>query len=309
LLTAQNLKGNWGTLLLPVNSDESVDFRKLANEIDYLVAAGLDGIYSNGTAGEMHNQSEEEFDEIQLLLAEKCHKEQVPFQIGASHPVPIITLERIQRFKRLNPDAFQVILPEWIPLQPEEQVLFLKKIASAAGNIPLVLYNPPQAKNVLTPKGFEFLMDRVPELIGIKVGGGDSVWYEQMRACSKRISIFIPGHFLATGVKQEVAAGAYSNIACLSPQGAQQWWSLMHTDLEEALSVQALILRFFQKCIVPYQKLAYSNPALDKFLASIGGWGDIGTRLRWPYRWIPEEHVPHARKIAKRLLPAFLLKK
>ena len=62
LLTRQNLKGKWGTLLLPVNADDSIDYSRLADELDYLIAAGLDGIYSNGTAGEFHNQTEQEFD-------------------------------------------------------------------------------------------------------------------------------------------------------------------------------------------------------------------------------------------------------
>ncbi|WP_276500255.1 dihydrodipicolinate synthase family protein [Terrimonas pollutisoli] len=63
-LTAKELKGNWGTLLLPVNNDDSIDYVRLADEIDYFIDAKLDGIYSNGTAGEFHNQTEDEFDKI-----------------------------------------------------------------------------------------------------------------------------------------------------------------------------------------------------------------------------------------------------
>lgn len=54
-LTANTLKGNWATLLLPINSSDCIDYKLLAREIDYLIAAGVDGIYSNGTTGEFHN--------------------------------------------------------------------------------------------------------------------------------------------------------------------------------------------------------------------------------------------------------------
>ena len=64
-LTAKDLKGNWGTLLLPINNDDSIDYVRLADEIDYFISAKLDGIYSNGTAGEFHNQTEDEFYKIQ----------------------------------------------------------------------------------------------------------------------------------------------------------------------------------------------------------------------------------------------------
>jgi dihydrodipicolinate synthase/N-acetylneuraminate lyase len=115
----------------------------------------------------------------------------------------------------------------------------------------------------------------------------------------------VPGHLLATGVAGQVAAGAYSNVACLSPRGAQAWWQLMQTDLPEALRIQQCIGEFFDRCIRPYKEAGYSNPALDKFLAAVGGWGSVGTRLRWPYKWIDEKDAADARAVAKKLLPEF----
>jgi dihydrodipicolinate synthase/N-acetylneuraminate lyase len=178
-------------------------------------------------------------------------------------------------------------------------------MAEAAGDIPLVLYNPPHAKTILKPADFKRLKAAVPQIIGIKVAGGDAKWYDDMRLLQTDISVFVPGHFLATGVQEKVAAGAYSNVACLSPKGAQWWWQLIQTDINKALEVQQRILRFFDTCIVPFKEQGYSNPALDKFLAAIGGWGTVGTRLRWPYRSIAEQEVAGAREIARAMLPEF----
>ena len=303
-LTAQNLKGNWGTLLLPVNADDSIDYHRLEEEIDYLIRARIDGIYSNGTAGEFHNQTEEEFDKVNERLAEKCRQGKMPFQIGASHMSPVICLERIKRSTCLHPDAFQVILPDWVLANQEEQINFLSRVAEAAGDIPLGLYNPPHAKQVLQPIEFKFLTGHIPQLIGIKVAGGDAGWYAAMRQYNAGLSVFVPGHHLATGVKEKVGAGAYSNVACLSPAGAQQWYGLMQQDIAEALKIEKRILAFFETCIVPFKAAGYSNPALDKFLAAIGGWANIGTRLRWPYRWIDEKEVRPARQLARQMLPA-----
>ena len=300
-----NLKGNWGTLLLPVNANDSIDYVRLSDEIDYLIASKLNGIYSNGTAGEFHNQTEEEFERIQNLLAEKCHKANTPFQIGASHPSPITSLERIIRTVDLKPDAFQVILPDWVVTTQDEQVFFLQKIADAAGKIPIVLYNPPHAKTVLSPADFCRLAKVIPQLLGIKVGGGDAQWYKDMQQCSSQLSVFVPGHFLATGFQAKVASGSYSNVACLSPKGSQWWWKLMQTDINNAVSIQKKILQFFEVCISPFKEVGYSNPALDKFLAAVGGWANIGTRLRWPYKWINENEVSAVHKIAKTYLPEF----
>ncbi|HEY8969114.1 MAG TPA: dihydrodipicolinate synthase family protein [Puia sp.] len=305
--TAQDLRGNWGTLLLPVNPDDSIDLARLGEELDYLTGAGLDGIYSNGTAGEFHNQTEEEFLRIQELMAEKCHRAQMPFQVGISHPFPAVTLERVRRTVALQPSAFQVILPDWVTTAPDEQIAFLQRIAAVADGIPLVLYNPPHAKSVLRPQELALLSVVIPSLIGVKTGAGDHDWYAAMAPYAKDLSVFVPGHLLATGVREQVAAGAYSNVACLSPRGAQAWWRLMQTDLPEALRIQQRIGEFFDRCILPYKQAGYSNPALDKFLAAVGGWGNVGTRLRWPYKWIDEKEAAAARVIAKSLLPEFFL--
>jgi len=229
----------------------------------------------------------------------------MPFQIGASHPSPVISLQRVRRCVALAPDAFQVILPDWVVASSEEQVDFLRRIAEVAGGIPLVLYNPPHAKQVLTPSGLLRLSRAVPSLIGVKLASGDAQWFAEMRSLDMDMSVFVPGHLLATGVRERVASGAYSNVACLSPRGSQAWWQLMSTDLDAALKIQERILEFFASCIVPYKNAGYSNPALDKFLAAVGGWGSVGTRLRWPYKWIGEGEVAGAREVARRLLPEF----
>lgn len=102
-LTSQEIKGTGATLLLPINRDESIDYARLADEINVLLKSGVDGIYSNGTAGEFYAQTEQEFDEVSRLLAEKCEKAGMPFQIGASHTSAQVSLSRLQRASQLKP--------------------------------------------------------------------------------------------------------------------------------------------------------------------------------------------------------------
>ena len=97
------VRGNWATLLLPIAADQSIDFTRLGAELDALTAAGVDGVYSNGTAGEFHNQTEAEYDAIQALLAEKCRAGATPFIIGASHTDPTVAAGRVARGHRHRP--------------------------------------------------------------------------------------------------------------------------------------------------------------------------------------------------------------
>ena len=224
-LTHTTLVGNWATLLLATNKNGEIDYKRMGDEIDILIASSPCGIYSNGTAGEFYTQNEEEFIKTSELLAEKCSAASIPFQIGVSHMSPQISLNRLQAVKSLNPGAVQVILPDWFPVTLEEAVIFLQRMEEAANGIPIVLYNPPHAKKILSPHDWMYLKQHIPSLIGIKVfdGNRNPEWYKQIREKVQGLSVFIPGHNLASGILSG-AHGAYSNIACLNPFAAQKWY-------------------------------------------------------------------------------------
>lgn len=298
------ISGNWASLLLPIRDDDSIDFAALGDEIDILIEARVDGIYSNGTAGEFHNQTETEYDRIQALLAERCRQAGMPFVIGACQPDPSIMLDRLRRAVPHRPTAIQVILPDWWPLTNAEAIDFLKRTSDVADGIPLILYNPPHAKRVLSPADLAAVCNPCPSLVGIKLADGDDDWYREAKRHLAEFALFIPGHHLATGISQGVAVGAFSNVACLSPHGAQAWTDLMKTDLAAALDVEARLCTFMNDHVVPLRdRLGYSNAALDKALCAAGKWGPVGARLRWPYRFIMDEQVAQLRTIARDSLP------
>lgn len=301
-LLSNEISGTWATLLLPINQDESIDFIRLGDEIDVLLASGVDGIYSNGTAGEFQAQDEAEFDRVQALLADKCEEKGLPFQIGASHMSAQVSLSRIRRAAKLKPGAVQVILPDWVQVTVEEAIAFLQKAAEAADPVGLVLYNPPHAKRLLQPDEYGRISAAVPSLRGIKVAG-EMEWYASIRKQAPALSLFVAGHHLASGYKTG-AAGSYSNVACLHPKGAKRWYDQMKTDLPGAIELETRILGFLSNHILPlYFEDHYSAPALDKFLAAIGGWANVGTRIRWPYRWLNESDAIALRPIARNRLP------
>ncbi|MBS7702902.1 dihydrodipicolinate synthase family protein [Chelatococcus asaccharovorans] len=302
------LRGNWATLLLPIADDDSIAFGSLKAEIDVLIDAQVDGIYSNGTAGEFHNQTEAEYDRVQATLAAACASAGMPFVIGACHSDPMVTRQRVARAAALKPRAIQIILPDWWPLTDGEAVDFLDLAAHAADGVPLVLYNPPHAKRVLTPPELQWVLARAPTVEAVKLGDGDAAWYAAARAHLAGISLFVPGHHLATGMREGVAAGAFSNVACLNPRGAQRWTDLMATDIAACLDVEARLQAFIDTHIWPFRRdHGYSNAALDKLLAAIGDWAPVGTRLRRPYRFIDAGEARRLGPIAREAVPELFI--
>jgi 4-hydroxy-tetrahydrodipicolinate synthase len=302
-LRAAEITGTYATLLLPIDADNAIDFASLDVQLDYLIQSGVDGVYAHGTAGEFYSLTESEFVKLNELLAQKCDLAGLPFQIGACFPTPQISLNRARQAAKLCPGAIQVVLPDWYPVTIRESIVFLERVAEEIAPIPLVLYNPPHAKRVLEPGDYTVLCQQIPSLVGIKVGGGDATWFEHMRPLAARLSIFVPGHALATGFALG-AAGSYSNVACLQPAGAKRWNELMHTDLGGALAIEVQIQQFMETYVVPFRdQNGYSNMALDKLLACIGNWTPLGTRLRWPYTGVGESELERLRIVARESIP------
>ena len=95
-LSRETLRGTWGTVLLPIADGDRIDLAAIAAQLDVLTTSGLDGIYSNGTAGEFFTQDEDEFDAVAELLADACQAAGLACQIGASHPSAQVCRARIQ---------------------------------------------------------------------------------------------------------------------------------------------------------------------------------------------------------------------
>jgi dihydrodipicolinate synthase/N-acetylneuraminate lyase len=307
-LRADQICGNWATLLSVWNDDDSLDLGRVAAEVDALIEMQVDGIYSSGTAGEFHAQTEDEFDRISACLAARCNAAGMPFQIGVSHMSAQISRERLRRIVPLAPGAVQAILPDWFPVTLEEAAAFLEQMAEVADGIGLVLYNPPHAKRVLEPEQIGWIAQRVPALVGLKTAGGDDAWYASMRQHLSGLSVFVPGHLLASGI-QRGAHGAYSNVACLNPSAAQRWTDQIRSDLAGALELEQRLQQFMDGYIKPFiSQQGYCNAACDRFMAVLGGWADVGQHMRWPYRSIPSAESERIGPAAHALIPEFVLR-
>jgi len=301
--SALEIRGTYATMLLPVRMDESIDYGLLRAQLQYFVASGVDGVYSNGTAGEFYTLTEDEFMKVNRLLAEVCETVGLPFQVGAAFPTAQLALQRVQRAVEFKPSAVQVILPDWYPPTLQESIAFLERVEEVARGTPLVLYNPPHAKKVLHPTEISILSGRISSLVGLKTGAGDEAWYDAMQPVMQHISVFVPGHLLATGFARG-ARGAYSNVACLQPRGAVRWSRLMETNLPQALTIEKQIQSFMTNRILPFRdKHGRSNMALDKLLAWTGNWSEIGMRLRWPYIGIEPVDAAELRAQARQEIP------
>ena len=81
----------------------------------------------------------------------------------------------------------------------------------------------------------------------------------------------------------------------------------MAEDIASALEVEQRLRAFMDRHIVPFiTEHEYCPAACDRLLTQIGGWADVGARMRWPYRAIPNQEAARLRPIAHAMLPEFV---
>lgn len=294
-----DIRGVWATILCRLDDDGTLDLTAIEEQVAALALAGCDGVYSGGTASEIHTQTEDQFREISTRFAKAARANGLPFQIGAAHPLAPGTLERVTFARTLDPGAIQITLPDWTPLDLQAVICFLKRVAGSAAGTPLVLCNPPHAKTILSPSALIEVARAVPALVGLKCGGGDENWYWAMTPLFDRLSVFIPGHLYATGRKNG-AHGSYSNIACLSPMSAVMWARMGE---REALKTEARIATFMAEAIQPMLDRGVPGFACDKAMATAGGWARISPRLMWPHIGATDADVSRIAKAARLHIP------
>ncbi|MGJ8529876.1 MAG: dihydrodipicolinate synthase family protein [Maritalea sp.] len=300
---AMRPEGIWGAVLLPIDQDGAIDWHTLVEETEILCHSDLAGIYTNGSAGEFHNQTEAEFEKLAGTVADIASKFGKPFQIGVNCTNPRMARDRLKKVNSLGPAAVQFTLPDWWPPTFGEIQRFLEGMQEAAQNTPLVIYNPPHAKVQISLRQIAKLREVAPGMVGAKLRGGNTDWYAERRKLGKDFSVFVPGHSVAFG-RPLGADGSYSNVACLSPKGAVKLWNLSEADPEAATAIEMRIVKFLEQTIMPLaQQFGYSDPALDKLLAAAGGWGPVSSDLLWPYTGATPNDVDKVAQAARKALP------
>ena len=305
-LQASEIRGTWCPLFLQIKDHSAIDFGFIEEEISMMSVAGVNGVYAGTSSSEFFNMTFNEYCRLTERFASSCHSHGLPYQLGACHSHPYESLERVAVAADHQPAAIQIILPDWIPTDRRGTLRFVKGCAKNARGNGLVLFNPPNAKVQITPEDMLWLAEEVPELVGISTRGGDEAWYEQMQPIIERLSVFVPGQHLATGLRNGVH-GSYSAIAGMNPCAAQSWYELMKQDMEAGLELEGRIQRFISECIEPLMtEHGYSQHACNKFMAVAAGWcGELHQRLRWPYSWIDNEHLSRVRQRGTELIPEF----
>jgi 4-hydroxy-tetrahydrodipicolinate synthase len=213
--------------------------------IDFLCAAGVQGIALLGSTGEFVNLN---FDDRVRLVYLAVKRSRVPVLAGVSHSTLDGALALTREASAAGAAGLLLMPPFFFRYQqPEIREFYLRFAAEATHAAPIYLYNIPQfTSEIATDTAIDLLA--TGRFAGIKDSSGNWAYFEALnRAKSELPFTLLTGHdSIFARARQNGADGIVSGVACAVPellltldraiqQGAQAEAARLDARLQEFL--------------------------------------------------------------------------
>lgn len=164
-------EGIYTPLVTPYHTDYSVNEPALAETVEHLVAAGVNGIIVAGTTGEYYAQTAQERIWLMGRVSELIDG-RVPVIVGTGAIRTEDSIEFALAAKAINADAILVATPPYAYPTGREIALHALAVDRSA-NLPVMLYNYPGRMSVNMDEETLDRLGRSPNFCAIKESSGD----------------------------------------------------------------------------------------------------------------------------------------
>lgn len=275
-------RGSMVALVTPMNDDESVDFTRLEQLIEWHIASGTSAIVAVGTTGESATLDMAEHCEVIKFVVDKVAK-RIPVIAGTGANSTSEAIELTACAKKAGADACLLVTPYYNKPTQEGLYLHHKKIAEAV-DIPQILYNVPgRTACDMQPETIGRLA-KISNIIGVKEATGDLSRVAKIRALVDADFDLYTGDD-ATAIEFILLGGqgGISVSANVSPkQVAMAYEAALEGDAELARKLDAPLMTMHQKLFVE------ANPIPVKW--ALAEMGLIGPAIRLPLTPLSQEY-------------------
>lgn len=162
--------------ITPMHEDGSIDEQSLACFTEYLVKAGVNCLYPNGTNGESLLLTEEERDRIAEVMAD-ANSHRLPLFIQCGSMSTKETVSHAKHALSIGADGIGIMAPAFFPMDTSSLLAYYKTvIQDLPENFPVYIYNIPGCTaNDVKPEVLNQLMMEFKNIVGIKYSSSDLI--------------------------------------------------------------------------------------------------------------------------------------
>lgn len=181
--------GSGVALVTPFSEDNSVNYEKLAELIEYHIAHHTDALIICGTTGEAATLSNEEHEAVLKFSVEKTAG-RIPVIAGTGSNDTAYAIQLSQYAESIGVDGLLLVTPYYNKASQKGLIAHYTAIAESV-SLPIILYNVPSRTGVnIAPETLNILAD-VPNIVAIKEASGDlGIAAKMMQLCGDRVDIY-----------------------------------------------------------------------------------------------------------------------
>jgi len=232
------LRGVFVPLVTPFDKRGDLDTAALEHLVDYLIEAGVHGLFVGGTTGEFALLSTSERKRLAEVVIDRTAG-RLPVVVHAGAPSTRETIDLARHARGAGAPAVAVVAPYYFALSDVALVAHYTDVCEAVGDFPVLLYNIPQCTvNALGPQVAAEIVARCPNVVGIKDSTGNlsqTIEYTTLRP-DFQVAQGADG-LLVAGLSMGIQA-AVSGNANVFPELAREvfdaWWRGDQTAAREA---------------------------------------------------------------------------
>ena len=165
-------EGIYVAMLTPFAADGAVDEAQLRKMVEFLIQAGVHGLFPVSSVGEfIHLTREEKIRMMEIVADQNRGRVRVTPGVGSSHPAESIQLA--EKAKALGCDGVVIAPPYYYPLSQQMVEKYYETIIDAV-EIPVILYNIPLFTQ---PLGYDVVerLSRRGTVVAMKDSSGSMV--------------------------------------------------------------------------------------------------------------------------------------
>jgi 2-dehydro-3-deoxy-D-pentonate aldolase len=149
-------KGIFCPNIVIFDAEGKINFREMERYVEWLIQAGIHGLYPNGSTGEFVRLSWEERQQVVELIC-SVNQGRVPVLAGASEANLRDVLKMAEFYARIGVDAISLVAPYYYKISNQSLFEYFAEIASHSP-LDILLYNIPQFTQELTLDLMEALL-------------------------------------------------------------------------------------------------------------------------------------------------------
>ncbi len=276
------LQGSMVALVTPMHPDGTVDYKRLADLIDWQIEQGTHCLVAVGTTGESATLSMQEHSDVIRYFVQHV-KGRVPVIAGTGANNTIEAIKLTKDAKEAGADCALLVAP-YYNKPPQEGLYQHYKAIAEAVNIPQMLYNVPGRTVVdIAQETVERLAD-IDNIVAIKDATGSIARGEQLiKAVGDRLVVLSGDDFSALELMKVGGKGNISVSANVAPKAmSETFTAALRGDFDAANKAHDIVKHLHRDLFIE------SSPIPAKY--ALHKMGMIDTGIRLPLVWLAEQH-------------------